>query len=94
MSNLLWDGLRADKQDHRQDRGLDRYDPDEIDPPEPLQMFTRLGLLLVIALNSTRGFVGSAGSVAATLQRYADAGVVDGFNITPYLIPDGLDPQL
>jgi alkanesulfonate monooxygenase SsuD/methylene tetrahydromethanopterin reductase-like flavin-dependent oxidoreductase (luciferase family) len=46
---------------------------------------------LVIALNSTRGFVGSAGSVAATLQRYADAGVVDGFNITPWLIPSGLD---
>jgi hypothetical protein len=50
MSNLLWDGLRADKQDYPQDRDLDRYDPDEIDPPEPLQMFTRLGLLLVIAL--------------------------------------------
>ena len=50
MSNLLWDGLRADKQDHPQERRLDRYDPDEIDPPEPLQMFTRLGLLLVIAL--------------------------------------------
>jgi FMN-dependent oxidoreductase (nitrilotriacetate monooxygenase family) len=46
---------------------------------------------LVIALNSTRGFVGSAGSVAATLQRYADAGIVDGFNITPWLIPSGLD---
>ncbi|WP_025157391.1 NtaA/DmoA family FMN-dependent monooxygenase [Leifsonia aquatica] len=46
---------------------------------------------LVIALNSTRGFVGSAGTVAATLQRYADAGVVDGFNITPWLIPSGLD---
>ncbi|UAJ81073.1 NtaA/DmoA family FMN-dependent monooxygenase [Leifsonia sp. ZF2019] len=46
---------------------------------------------LVIALTSTRGFVGSAASVAATLQRYADAGVVDGFNITPWLIPSGLD---
>ncbi len=30
--------------------GLDRYDPREIEPPAPLQMFTRLGLLLVIAL--------------------------------------------
>jgi hypothetical protein len=50
MSNLLWDGLRADKQDHPQDRGLDRYDPYEIDPPGPLQMFTRLGVLLMIAL--------------------------------------------
>ncbi|WP_374009501.1 NtaA/DmoA family FMN-dependent monooxygenase [Leifsonia sp. LS-T14] len=46
---------------------------------------------LVIRLNSGRGFVGSASSVAATLQRYADAGVVDGFNITPWLIPSGLD---
>ena len=50
MGNLLRDGLRADKQDHPQARGLDRYDPYEIDPPGPLQMFTRLGLLLVIAL--------------------------------------------
>lgn len=46
---------------------------------------------LVIALNSGRGFVGSPGSIAATLQEYADAGVVDGFNITPWLIPSGLD---
>lgn len=46
---------------------------------------------LVIRLNSGRGFVGSPSSVAATLQRYADAGVVDGFNITPWLIPSGLD---
>jgi hypothetical protein len=29
---------------------LDRYDPCEIDPPEPMQIFTRLGLLLMIAL--------------------------------------------
>jgi hypothetical protein len=50
MANLLWDRLSADKQDNPQDRGLDRYDPYEIDPPGPLQMFTRLGLLLVIAL--------------------------------------------
>lgn len=46
---------------------------------------------LVIRLNSGRGFVGSPSSVAATLQRYADAGVVDGFNITPWLVPSGLD---
>ncbi len=46
---------------------------------------------LVIRLNSGRGFVGSPSSVAATLQRYADAHVVDGFNITPWLIPSGLD---
>jgi FMN-dependent oxidoreductase (nitrilotriacetate monooxygenase family) len=46
---------------------------------------------LVIRLNSGRGFVGSPSSVAAILQRYADAHVVDGFNITPWLIPSGLD---
>ncbi|KQR51346.1 F420-dependent methylene-tetrahydromethanopterin reductase [Leifsonia sp. Leaf336] len=46
---------------------------------------------LVIRLNSGRGFVGSPSSVAATLQRYADARVVDGFNITPWLVPSGLD---
>jgi len=50
MANLLWDRLGAEKQEYPQDRGLDRYDPYEIDPPRPLQMFTRLGLLLVIAL--------------------------------------------
>ena len=46
---------------------------------------------LVIRLNSGRGFVGSPSSVAVILQRYADAHVVDGFNITPWLIPSGLD---
>jgi hypothetical protein len=32
------------------DLGLDRYDPCEIDPPDPLQLLTRLGVLLMIAL--------------------------------------------
>ena len=50
MANILWDRLSAEKQDHPQERGLDRYDWYETDPPGPLQMFTRLGLLLVIAL--------------------------------------------
>jgi hypothetical protein len=50
MSNLLWDRLSGEKQEHSQERGLDRYDPHEIDPPEPLRMFTRLGVLLMIAL--------------------------------------------
>lgn len=50
MANLLWDGLRAEKHHHPQERGLDRYDPHELDPPGPLQMFTRLGVLLMIAL--------------------------------------------
>jgi hypothetical protein len=30
--------------------GLDRYDPCEIDPPEPLKVFARLGVLMMIAL--------------------------------------------
>lgn len=50
MANLLWDRLSAEEQHHPPERGLDRYDPYKIDPPGPLQMFTRLGLLLVIAL--------------------------------------------
>jgi hypothetical protein len=31
-------------------QGVDRYDPYEVDPPAPLQIFTRLGVLLMIAL--------------------------------------------
>ena len=50
MANLLWDRSSADKQHHPQERGLDRYDRYEIDSPRPLQMFTRLGVLLMIAL--------------------------------------------
>jgi hypothetical protein len=50
MSNLLWDRLSAEKHEHPQEQGLDQYDLYETDPPEPLQMFTRLGLLLMIAL--------------------------------------------
>jgi hypothetical protein len=50
MANLLWDRLSAEKQHHPQERGLNRYDRYEIDPPRPLQMFTRLGVLLMIAL--------------------------------------------
>ncbi|NYJ67729.1 alkanesulfonate monooxygenase SsuD/methylene tetrahydromethanopterin reductase-like flavin-dependent oxidoreductase (luciferase family) [Pseudoclavibacter chungangensis] len=30
-------------------------------------------------------------TVADTLERYADAGNVGGFNISPYLTPTGLD---
>ncbi|GAA1497157.1 NtaA/DmoA family FMN-dependent monooxygenase [Paeniglutamicibacter kerguelensis] len=36
-------------------------------------------------------FVGSYARVADTLERYAESGAVDGFNITPWLIPSGLD---
>jgi hypothetical protein len=50
MRNLLWDRASAERQDHPRERGLNRYSPNEIDPPAPLQIFTRLGLLLVVAL--------------------------------------------
>ena len=50
MSNLSWDPTTSDGHEARQERGLDRYDPCEIDPPEPSQIFTRLGLLLMISL--------------------------------------------
>ena len=50
MRNLSWDGVRADRDEDPPERGHDRYDPYEIDPPAPLQIFTRLGALLMIAL--------------------------------------------
>ena len=50
MSNLSWDPMASDGYEDPPERGLDRYDPCEIDPPEPMQIFTRLGLLLMIAL--------------------------------------------
>ncbi len=31
-------------------RAVDRVDPYEIEPPKPFEIFTRLGVLLVIAL--------------------------------------------
>ena len=50
MRNLLRDrGTMAGYED-RPGLGLDRYDRCEIDPPEPLQIFARLGVLLMIAL--------------------------------------------
>jgi hypothetical protein len=50
MRNLSWDRVTAERNQAPPERGLDRYDLSEIDPPDPLQIFTRLGLLLVIAL--------------------------------------------
>jgi len=50
MRDLSWDRMTAEREEHPPERGLDRYDRYEIDPPEPLQMFTRLGVLLMIAL--------------------------------------------
>ena len=45
-----WDGVRTNRYEDRPERGLDRYDSYENDPPARLQMFTRLGVLLMIAL--------------------------------------------
>lgn len=41
--------------------------------------------------NDTNGFIGSPATIADSLQRYADSGIVAGFNISPYLTPVGLD---
>jgi FMN-dependent oxidoreductase (nitrilotriacetate monooxygenase family) len=45
----------------------------------------------VIELGLQRGHVGTPGGLAAKFARFARHGAVDGFNISPYLIPDGLD---
>jgi hypothetical protein len=50
MRNLSQVRVRAERHEDPPLVGLDRYDPYEIDPPAPLQIFTRLGLLLMIAL--------------------------------------------
>ena len=46
---------------------------------------------LVIHLSSGRGFVGTASAIADRLEPFADEHAVDGFNVTPWLIPSGLD---
>ena len=50
MRNLLWDRMTAESYEAQPERVVDRYDPSEIDPLKPLQIFARLGVLLVIAL--------------------------------------------
>ena len=50
MHNLSWDGVTTERYDDPPERRLDPYDSCEINPPAPLEMFTRLGVLLVIAL--------------------------------------------
>jgi alkanesulfonate monooxygenase SsuD/methylene tetrahydromethanopterin reductase-like flavin-dependent oxidoreductase (luciferase family) len=45
----------------------------------------------VIELGPQRGHVGTPGGLADKFARFARHGAVDGFNISPYLIPDGLD---
>jgi hypothetical protein len=50
MRNLSQVRVRAERHEDPPLVGLDRHDPYEIDPPAPLQIFTRLGVLLMIAL--------------------------------------------
>lgn len=45
----------------------------------------------VIALGPQRGHVGTPSGLADKFAHFVRHGAVDGFNITPYLIPDGLD---
>ncbi len=49
MPNSSWDRTTPGAYDDRPP-GLDPYDPCEIDPPAPLRIFSRLGLLLMISL--------------------------------------------
>jgi hypothetical protein len=50
MRNLLWDRVSAERRHHPREHPFSRLDPYEIDPPSPLQIFTRLGVLLMVAL--------------------------------------------
>jgi hypothetical protein len=50
MRNLLWDRVSVERRDHPREHRLARLDPYEFDPPSPLQIFTRLGVLLMVAL--------------------------------------------
>ncbi|QAY69275.1 NtaA/DmoA family FMN-dependent monooxygenase [Xylanimonas protaetiae] len=46
---------------------------------------------LVIRNSGERGFVGTPSTVAEELTRWVRTGAVDGFNITPWIVPSGLD---
>jgi len=46
---------------------------------------------LVIRVSGERGFVGTPSAVADQLVRFVRTGAVDGFNLTPWLVPSGLD---
>lgn len=48
------------------------------------QLVTRVGV-------RRGGIVGAYSTVADLLARYADAGAVHGFNVSPWLVPSGLD---
>ncbi|MFD5539963.1 F420-dependent methylene-tetrahydromethanopterin reductase, partial [Streptomyces sp. NPDC127079] len=45
----------------------------------------------VIQLGPQRGHVGTPSGLADKFAHYVRHGAVDGFNVTPYLVPDGLD---
>ena len=50
MRNLSSDRVSAVRHREPSLQGVDRYEQYEIDPPKPLEIFTRLGVLLMIAL--------------------------------------------
>jgi FMN-dependent oxidoreductase (nitrilotriacetate monooxygenase family) len=46
---------------------------------------------LVIRVSGERGFVGTPSAVADRLVRFVRTGAVDGFNLSPWIVPSGLD---
>ena len=46
---------------------------------------------LVIEIGTRRGFAGTADSIADELIPFSEQHVVDGFNVSPWLVPTGLD---
>jgi alkanesulfonate monooxygenase SsuD/methylene tetrahydromethanopterin reductase-like flavin-dependent oxidoreductase (luciferase family) len=46
---------------------------------------------VAIETSARTGFVGTPGQVADELARWVRGGATDGFNISPYLVPGGLD---
>ena len=46
---------------------------------------------VAIETSARSGFVGTPGHVADELARWVRAGATDGFNISPYIVPGGLD---
>lgn len=46
---------------------------------------------LVVRNSSERGFQGTPAAVAEDLVRWVRTGAVDGFNISPWIVPSGLD---
>ncbi|MFC8460505.1 hypothetical protein ACFUJ0_27275 [Streptomyces sp. NPDC057242] len=45
----------------------------------------------VIELGPQRGHVGTPAGLAEKFARFVRHGALDGFNVSPYLVPDGLD---